>query len=61
MQIALQISEAFTICPAPTTPSRFTSAAGRAAIELKYLTRLVSRAACRVVIIEAIFAVRFLL
>jgi hypothetical protein len=42
-----------TICPAPTTPSRFTSAAGLAAVELKYLKRLESRGACRANMVEA--------
>lgn len=42
-----------TICPAPITPNRFTSAAGLAAVELKYLTRLESRRVCRAAIIEA--------
>ena len=42
-----------TICPAPMTPRRFTSAAGLAAVELKCLTRLESRRACRAEVIEA--------
>ena len=43
----------FTICPAPMTPRRFTSAAGLAAVELKCLARLESRRACRADVIEA--------
>jgi hypothetical protein len=42
-----------TICPAPMTPRRFTSAAGRAAVELKYLARPESRSACRADMIAA--------